>query len=88
MKTIKWLFGLCLMALVVCSSGGSVQAYSSNVTDDGIKYETYTEVDGITIMGYEGENETVIIPSEINGEPVTRISGSFFGTNKIKHCII
>ncbi len=88
MKRIKWLFGLCLIMFVVCGSGGSVQAYSSNVTDDGIKYDTYTGVDGITIVGYSGENETVVIPSEIDGEPVTRISGSFFCTNKIKHCII
>ncbi len=89
MKTIKWLLGLCLMVLVVCGSSVSVQAYSSShFTDDGIKYEAYTDIDVITITGYKGTNETVIIPSEIDGKPVTEISGAFFNSRIIKHCTV
>lgn len=89
MKTIKWLFGLCLMVLVVCGSGGSVQAYSSShVTDDGIEYESYTDRDYISVTDYKGENETLVIPSEIDGKPVVSIVGDFFDTRIIKHCII
>lgn len=89
MKTIKWLFGLCLMVLVVCANNSSVQAYSSShVTDDGIEYESYTDRDYITITGYKGENETLVIPSEIDGKPVESIVGNFFDTRIIKHCII
>lgn len=89
MKMIKWLSGFCLMVLVACGSGSSVQAYtSSDFTDDGLKYESYSDSDEITIIGYSGENKTVIIPSEIDGKPVTWIVGNFFDTRRIKHCII
>lgn len=89
MKKLKWLLGLCLMALVVCGSGGSVQAdSSSHVTDDGIEYVTYSDKDEVIIAAYNGTNETVIIPSEINGKPVTYVRGKFFDTKVIKHCTI
>ncbi len=89
MKTIKWLLGLCLIILVVCGNSSSVQAYSSlHVTDDGIEYESYTDKDYIAITDYYGENETVIIPSELDGKPVESITGSFFNTRKIKHCVV
>lgn len=89
MKKLKWLFGLCLIVLVVCCSGANVQAYSSShVTDDGIEYESYSDRDYITITGYNGENETLVIPSEIDGKPVISVTGRFFNTRKIKHCTI
>lgn len=89
MKKLKWLLGLCLMVLLVCSNVGSVQAYTSiHVTDDGIEYVKYSDRDYITITDYKGENETLILPSEIDGKPVTEISGRFFDTKVIKHCII
>ena len=82
MKTIKWMFGLCLMVLLVCGSGASVQAYTSlYVTEDGIKYESYDK-GYIAITRYKGTNETVIIPSELDGKPVESITGSFFNTRK------
>lgn len=89
MKRLKCLLGLCLMALVVCGSGMSVQAdSSSHVTDDGIEYVTYSDKDEVIIAAYNGTNETVIIPSEINGKPVTYVRGKFFDTKVIKHCTI
>lgn len=83
MKTIKWLLGLCLMALVVC--GSSVQA-KENVTDNGIEYESYYYEDYVTITGYVGTDETVTIPSEIDGKPVDMIE--YFGNHIVKHVII
>ena len=89
MKKLKWLLGLCLVVFVACGSGVSVQAYSSShVTDDGIEYESYSDSDEITITDYKGTDETVIIPSEIDGKPVTWICGDFFDTRIMKHCTI
>lgn len=89
MKKLNLLFGLCLMVLIVCGSGGNVQAYSSShVTDDGIEYESYTDRDYITITDYKGENETLTLPSEIDGKPVESIVGDFFDTRIIKKCTI
>ncbi len=85
MKTIKWLLGLCLMAVVVCGSSGSVQA-KENVTDNGIKYESYPDEDYVTITGYVGTDETVTIPSEIDGKPVKIIK--YFSNHIVKHVII
>ena len=100
MKTIKWLFGLCLMALVVCGSGGSVQA--SDVGTDSETEESdflweENEDGTVTIYDYRGTNETVIVPSEIDGKPVKSIGGSTFCWRKglshnvyqtIKHVVI
>ncbi len=87
MKKIKWLFGLYLIVLVSC--GSRSYAYTSlHVTDDGIEYVTYSDKYYITIGDYKGTNETVIIPSEIDGIPVTEISGAFFDTKVMKHCTV
>ena len=89
MKRLKWLLGLCLVILVVCGSGVNVQAYSSShVTNDGVEYKSYTDRDGIVIMRYKGENDTVTIPAEIDGKTVTGINGGFFRKSNLKHCII
>lgn len=88
MKRIKWLFGLCLMTLVVCSSSNVQAESSSHVTDDGIEYITFSDRDEVSIGKYKGTNETVIIPSEIDGKPVTRVWGGFFDTKVMKHCAI
>lgn len=87
MKKLKWLICLCLIVLVFC--GSRSYAYTSlHVTDDGIEYVTYSDKYYITIGDYKGTDETVIIPSEIDGRPVTEISGAFFDTKVMKHCTV
>lgn len=81
MKKLKWLFGLCLMVLVVCGSGGSVNA--TDVVMDSVDDGSETDVsdfrwseneDGtLTITKYVGTDETVVIPSEIEGKSVKSI---------------
>lgn len=89
MKKLKWLLGFCLMILVVCGNSSSVQAESSSyITDDGIEYITYSDKDEVSIGKYKGTNEAVIIPSEIDGKPVTRVWGGFFDNRVMKHCTI
>ena len=84
MKTIKWLFGLCLMVLVVCGSGVSVQA-KVYVDDNGIEYVCGSD-NVITITDYVGTDETVTIPSEIDGKPVKDIER--FNAYNVKHVVI
>lgn len=101
MKTIKWLFGLCLMVLIVlviCGSG--VQAADAG-TDSGTEESDFLwseNKDGtVTICDYRGTNETVIVPSEIDGKPVKSIGATAFSwrtgyshsvCKAIKHIVI
>lgn len=79
MKRIKWLFGLCLMVLVVCGSG--VQAADAG-TDSGTEESDFlwseNEDGTVTIYDYRGTNETVVVPSEIDGKPVKSIGATAF----------
>ena len=67
---------MCLMALVVCSSGGSVQV-SDVGADSGIEesdFLWFENKDGtVTITKYIGADEMVVIPSEIEGKKVKNI---------------
>lgn len=98
MKRIKWLFGLCLMVLVVCGSG--VQAADAG-TDSGTEESDFlwseNEDGTVTIYDYRGTNETVVVPSEIDGKPVKSIGATAFSWNEgyshkvyqtIKHVVI
>ncbi len=56
-------------------------------SDDQITKELIYEVHTtyIAITGYEGEGDTVVIPSQIDGKPVTAIRESFNEKNTIKY---
>ena len=70
---LKYFFGICLMTLLVCNNDVNVQA-SETVTDVN-DFKWYEDSDGtVTITGYTGTDETVVIPSEINGKKVTSIA--------------
>lgn len=92
MKRIKWLLGLCLMVLVVCGSGDSVHAADAGsvVETDVNDFSWDKRSDGtLRITDYKGTDETVVIPSEINGRPVTLVNSSaFFKCHTLKHIII
>lgn len=92
MKKLKWLLGLCLMVLMVCGSGDSVQA-----ADVGVNSEVKTSdfkwiknLDGtIYIHRYNGMDESIVIPTEIDGKVVSSIDVRSFANNSIlKHVII
>lgn len=70
MKKLHWLFGFCLMIMVLCCGNTSVCA---GETDD---FSYFENDDGtICITGYTGSDETVTIPSELDGKMVKRVGG-------------
>lgn len=79
MKRIKWLFGLCLMMLVVCGSGvhasniGASSEDEINGTDTSKFHWSENEDGTLTITKYLSNEETVVIPSEIGGKLVKNI---------------
>lgn len=82
MKKLHWLFGFCLMVMVIW--GGSISVCAGE-TDDFF----YGENDDGTIFitRYIGSDETVTVPSELDGKTVKSVGG--FTSNKtIKHVII
>lgn len=88
MKMIKWFLGLCMMVMVIGISGITVQA--ADVDTDVSNFKWTENSDGtLTITGYTGTDETVVIPSEIDGKKVKNIGGqSFDNCQTIKHVII
>lgn len=92
MKKLKWLLGLCLMMLVVCGGGMSVQAedVGSNSGTEASDFTYIEKTDGtIYIHKYNGTNETIVIPTEIDGKVVSSIGERSFADNSdLKHVII
>ena len=85
MKISRWLFGFCLMVMAVWGSGISVNAEEAEIDTSVFEYEEND--DGtITITGYKGTDETVVVPSEIDGKSVKIIDRLL--TVDIKHVII
>ena len=83
---LKCLFALCFMFMVVCFGDSSVKAVINyGITDNGIRYEICD--DGtVSIYDYDGNEETVVIPSEIDGKPVKEVGG--MRDLEFKHLII
>lgn len=76
------------MVLVACGSGIGVQASETDANANNFWWSKND--DGtITITGYKGTNETVVIPSEIDGKKVTVIGErAFYEHKNLKHVII
>ncbi|MBP0961959.1 MAG: hypothetical protein J5864_07420, partial [Oscillospiraceae bacterium] len=83
----KLICTLLSLALILCAFTGceksaeDVQTSDVNIVDDkditpnDTSEFVYEETDGgVTIKGYKGNSQTVNIPSEINGKPVTVIA--------------
>ncbi|SEL87061.1 Leucine rich repeat-containing protein [Butyrivibrio sp. ob235] len=75
--TINWLYVIALILLVQFAPFSAVKASAYSKTADGFEYKTYPE-GYVQICGYEGNEQTVVIPETINGLPVTGIEGSAF----------
>lgn len=88
MKKIKWVFGICLMFISICCARITVNAKSSIEYIRSGDFSYHELKDGtISIKKYYGTDETVLVPSEIDGKKVSGLS-CFEGNIKIKHVII
>lgn len=73
MKIVKYFIGLCLTVLFICN--GSINVHASEPVTDINDFKWYEYSDGtVTITDYIGTDETVIVPSEIEGKKVTSIA--------------
>ncbi len=72
MKIVKYFIGLCLTVLFICN--GSINVRASEPVTDINDFKWYEYSDGtVTITDYIGTDETIVIPSEIEGKKVTSI---------------
>ncbi len=59
----------------------------SDVIDYSQLFRTAQRSDELTIKGYNGNEKSVIVPSEINGVPVTKIEGKAFRNTDVEEII-
>lgn len=59
----------------------------SDVIDYSQLFRTAQRSDELTIKGYNGNEKYVIVPSEINGVPVTKIDGKAFRNTDVEEII-
>lgn len=86
-KKMKWIFGICL-AVVVCLGVNNVMAGETEIDTSVFEYEE-NEDGTITITDYNGTDEIVVIPSEIDGKSVASIDyHAFYNCTVLKHIII
>lgn len=91
MRSLRWLVGVCLMVLLSFCGGIGAKAELKETDPEKFKYcDAWWEGDGaISITKYIGEDESVVIPSKIDGKTVTEIgSEAFAGCKVIKSCVI
>lgn len=72
MNKIRYLFRVCFVAVFVCCMSVGVKADETDIDTSVFGYEE-NEDGTINITGYGGTDETVIIPSEIDGKKVKNI---------------
>lgn len=77
MSKIKYLFRVCFVAVFVCSMSVSVKAEETEIDTSVFEYEE-NEDGTISITAYTGTDETVVIPSEIDGKSVVDLTESIF----------
>lgn len=88
MKNIKWLFSVCLVVVFVCFSNSGVRAEDTEIDTSVFEYEE-NEDGTITITYCNSVDETVVVPSQIDGKNVSCISGyAFVRCDAIKQLII
>lgn len=87
MRISKWLFGVCLSVLVVMGMGMRTDA---TLLDASGVYEYEENSDGtVTITKYSGSDETIVVPSKMDGKAVKVIGKSAFHyCDTIKHVVI
>ncbi|GFI25890.1 hypothetical protein IMSAGC012_01005 [Lachnospiraceae bacterium] len=85
---VKWFFCICMMAAFVCFNKSSVSAEDFVIGNSVFRYSE-NEDGTLYIYGYDGNDETVTVPSEIYGKPVVSIRARAFNKcTAMKHLII
>ena len=85
---VKWILGVCMMAAFVCFNKSSVSAGEIEIGSGVFRYSE-NEDGTLNIFGYDGNDETVTVPSEIYGKPVVSIEAYAFNkSTAMKHLII
>lgn len=69
-----------VLALVMLFSSLTISAYAETMTYENFKYEVSDSK--VTITGYDGKAENIVIPAEINSMPVTAVKKEAFKENK------
>lgn len=91
MRKIKLLLSLFILFFLVFGSNFTVKAEVLERDNIKLFYE-YNEDGTISITGYKGKAETVVIPSEIDGKKVTSVGGfyilSYSDQMNLKHIVI
>ena len=82
-KYFKWLFAISLMTILVCYNNLDVMAAEAEIGTSVFKYEE-NEDGTITITDYNGEEESVVIPSEIDGKSVSEIGELAFDDYSVR----
>lgn len=84
----KWIAAVYIIVAFFCFDVVDAKAYESEVDTSMFEYEE-NEDGTLSIIDYNGTDETVVIPSEIGGRRVTVIGGwSFFSCDTVKHLSI
>ena len=82
-------FMACCMMMTLAFSCVPVKAA---VTSDGFSYEyyqdTYTNQAGIIITGYQGNQESIVVPEQIEGYPVLKLGAAFYQNTTVKSIIL
>lgn len=85
---IKWLSAICFMLSFIVINVTNISAEEAEIDTSLFKYEE-NEDGTITITGYNGTDETVVIPSEIDGKNVSIIGEkSFYENMNIKYLTV
>lgn len=88
MNKIKWLFAASLASIFMFLGGVNIWASETEIDTSVFRYRE-NEDGTIYIAYYYGSDETVVVPSEIDGKSVTAIKCSAFkGCNTMKYLII
>lgn len=83
MNKIKWLFNVCLVMILL--SCGNIKANTASIAPNGLEY-VENDNGTVSITGYYGTEDTVTIPSEINGKHVQFIGK--LENNIMKHVVV
>lgn len=88
MNKIKYLISMCFVVVFICCMSSDLKAEETEIDTSVFEYEE-NEDGTIFISDYNGTDETVIIPAEIDGKTVTGIGvSSFAQCETVKHLII